>query len=142
MTHTAQPQHRTPNPSPRLTFWTSATGIICLLLIAGTTLAAIALIGRALTTPASEQLQVQVTDCHSTSAVSMATISLTVTNTGTTPRPARIGIEYRDATGALLDTDTARIPTIAPGDTARHTESTFLSGRPQGKVSCGAVSVR
>ena len=55
-------------------------------------------------------------------------------NNGDTTRSATVAVEYRDGDGARLDTDTVYVRSVAPGDTARSDESTFLDAE--------AVSVR
>jgi hypothetical protein len=52
-----------------------------------------------------------------------------------------IGIEYRDSSGARIDTDTARVRNVAPGDTVRTEETTLLdAGAPTGR--CQITSIR
>jgi hypothetical protein len=55
-----------------------------------------------------------------------ATVGLTVKNTGDATDDARISIEFRDSSGARVDTDTAYVRDVAPGDTVRTEEITML----------------
>lgn len=83
---------------------------------------------------------VGVASCEASEGV--ATVGLVVTNRGKTTSSAAISIEYRDASGARIDTDTAYVRSIAPGDTARTTESTFLDAAPAGALTCAVTKVR
>jgi hypothetical protein len=52
-----------------------------------------------------------------------------------------VKIEYRDGGGNRIDTDTAYVRNIAPGDTVRTDESTILDAVPAGSISCQIVGV-
>jgi hypothetical protein len=69
-------------------------------------------------------------------------VGLVVTNKSGTTRSATISVEYRDGSGARIDTDTAYVRNIAPGDTVRTDESTFLDATPAGSVTCEVTEVR
>lgn len=80
--------------------------------------------------------------CRVTSAsLNVATASFTITNTTGSTQSATLAIEYRDATGAKLDTDTAYVRGIAPGDTVRRDEPTLLDGAPAGSITCAITSI-
>lgn len=144
------PQHnyQAPRP-PKLTprdraFWTKGPGVILTTVVVGGIIAAVLwLAGMG---PSSspgpgggEPVQVQLTGCSADDFAAKAV--LTVTNTGSRARTATIGVEYRDADGARLDTDTAYVRDIAPGDTVKHDETTILDGAPSGAISCVITSV-
>jgi hypothetical protein len=71
-----------------------------------------------------------------------ATVGFTVHNAGTRTRTATVDIEYRDAAGVRIDTDTSLVWDIAPGDTVRSQESTVLDTAPGPGATCRIVSVR
>ncbi|MGN9894712.1 hypothetical protein [Micromonospora sp. L31] len=51
-------------------------------------------------------------------------------------------VEYRDVSGARLDTDTAYVGSVPAGDTVRGEESTFLNASPgSGTITCKIVKV-
>lgn len=62
-------------------------------------------------------------------------------NDGSRSDSATVSIEYRDSAGARLDTDTASVRNIAPGDTARTEESTILDAEAD-SGSCRVTAVR
>jgi len=129
-----------PKPvNPRLVWWTSAPGIITMLVIAGAVVALIAGISTALSGPASAGLKVDVTSCDATTTT--ATVGISVTNTGKQTRSATVRIEYRDGAGARLDTDTTYVRDIAPGDTVRTQESTLLDAPPNGSLTCQVTGI-
>lgn len=83
---------------------------------------------------------VSVTSCQADS-IGIAKVGLSVTNRTSEARSATVKIEYRDGSGARLDTDTAYVRNIAPGDTARADESTILDGTPSGSIACIVTDV-
>jgi hypothetical protein len=89
---------------------------------------------------APEGVDVTVTSC--TSSGSSATAGLEVVNNTSTTRSVRIGLEYRDASGARLDTDATWVRDLAPGDTARPSEVTFLGTEAPAGLSCAVTDVR
>jgi hypothetical protein len=81
------------------------------------------------------KLDTTVTGCTSTSTV--ATVQFTITNTGSRSQGATVHVEYRDGTGAQVDTDTTVVGAIQPGDTVRKEESTILDSAPAGgSITC------
>lgn len=128
--------------SPRLAFWTSGQGIVCIFLIAGVAVAVLVGIVNAVSGPAAKNFKAAVTSCEATgSTLPTATIGLTVTNTSDRVRSATVKVEYRDGAGNRIDTDTAYVRNIAPGDTARTEESTILDAAPSGTMRCEIVGV-
>jgi hypothetical protein len=109
-----------------------------LLLIALGTVALLAL--RAIAMPPLATFDAQVTSCSGSGSV--ASVGFTIKNTGTTTRDATVKIEYRDGSGARLDTDTAYIRNVRPGDTVRSEESTFLDAAPPGALTCRITGIR
>lgn len=76
---------------------------------------------------ADTKIDIKVTSCEFTDgALPTATVGYTVTNRDDRTRDVRLDIEYRDNAGARLDTDTAYVRDVAPGDTVRGEESTIL----------------
>ena len=129
-------------PSPKLAFWTSATGIICMLLIAGAAVLGIAIATDIASGPASDNFTVTVTSCSaSTGSLSTAKIGFTIKNTSTAARSATVKIEYRDGAGNRIDTDTAIVKTIQPGDMASVAESTLLDGAADGTIRCAITGI-
>lgn len=76
----------------------------------------------------SARFDVQIVSCKFEGAdfLPSATVGLTIKNTGDAADDARISIEYRDSSGARIDTDTAYVRDIPPGDTVRTEEVTML----------------
>jgi hypothetical protein len=89
-------------------------------------------------------MKVAVTGCSfaSTGSLQTAKVDFTVTNTGATARSASVGIEFRDGAGNRVDTDTAYVKTVAPGDTVRASESTILDASVESTGRCLVTSVR
>jgi hypothetical protein len=80
-------------------------------------------------TASKPQWSVKVTGCEMEETLDdlwVGEIELAVTNNGDETETAQVEFEYRDADGARIDTDTAYVRDIAPGDTVRTTESTYL----------------
>lgn len=128
-------------PSARRVFWLRGPGIIVLIVAGGLVLFGIlALTGSFNATPAkAKNFSVNVTDCSVTGRT--ATIGVSVKNNGDTTRGATVAVEYRDGDGARLDTDTVYVRSIAPGDTARSDESTFLDAEAA-SVRCVVTGIR
>jgi hypothetical protein len=92
--------------------------------------------------PAADAFDVSVTSCNATgTTLATATIGLSVKNTSSSTKSATVKIEYRDGSGNRLDTDTAYVRNIAPGDTVRTDETTILDAVPAGSISCEIVDV-
>jgi len=85
------------------------------------------------------KMLVEVTSCDFAGAT--AKVGLTVHNTGSTARSAQIAIEYRDAAGTRIDTDSTTAREVAPGDTVRLEESTLLDV-PTESGTCRVAAVR
>ncbi|MFI6332903.1 FxLYD domain-containing protein [Micromonospora chersina] len=83
-------------------------------------------------------IDVQVTSCESTGSV--AKVGFTVRNSGKQARRVTLDIEYRDAAGARLDTDTAYVGNVPAGDTVRGEESTILNAEST-SLTCKVVKV-
>jgi hypothetical protein len=129
-------------PNSKLVFWTSPTGIICMLLIMGAVVAIIVGVTNRLSGPASDNFEITVTSCDATAGpLSTAKVGFTIKNTSSTPRSATVQIEYRDGAGSRLDTDTAHVQTIQPGDTVRHDESTILDAEAAGAIQCAITGI-
>lgn len=145
-----QPQTYTPPPaSPpvkppnsKLVFWTSGQGVVCMLLIAGLLVAVLVGVINRISGPAADNFNVSVTSCDATTgSLPTATIGFTIKNTSSKPRGATVKIEYRDGAGSRLDTDTAYVRDIQPGDTVRHEESTILDAAPADSVNCEITGI-
>lgn len=130
-------------PNPKLVFWTSPAGIISILAIAGVGVLVLLGIVNRVSGPAADNFTVAVTSCNATGSANLATatVGLSVKNTSSRARSATVKIEYRDGGGARIDTDTAYVRDIAPGDTARAEESTLLDAAPTGAISCSVVGI-
>jgi hypothetical protein len=131
----------------RKEWWTKGPGIVLLLVGAGLLIGLLSVVLGAVNpaTPARQQLQVEITSCEFDGAdigLPSATVGLQITNTGSTAKGARVEIEYRDGGGARVDTDTAYVKSIAPGDVARHEETTLLDAGVTSGGSCHVVGVR
>jgi len=134
--HQAPPPPVKP-PNPRLVWWTSGPGIVAVFAIAGAVALALLFIVRVAQGPASDRFDLTVTSCTATTgSLSTATVGFTIKNTTAQTRSATVRIEYRDGSGARLDTDTARVASIRPGETVRHDESTILDGQASGELDC------
>jgi hypothetical protein len=129
-----------PRPvSPRLAFWTSGQGIVCIFLIAGLLVAVLVGVINRIEGPASANFDTTVTSCKADG--STATVGFTVKNVSKKTRSATVKIEYRDGSGNRLDTDTAFVSDIAPGDTVQREESTLLDADPGTSARCEIVGV-
>jgi hypothetical protein len=141
-----QPYGQPPPPrpvSPRLAFWTSARGVLSMLVIAGALIFLYIGISDRLAGPASDNFDITVTSCTGNAAGSLATadIGFTITNTSKQARSATVRIEYRDGDGSRLDTDTSVVRSLPAGETARQNESTILDGTPTGVITCRVTGV-
>lgn len=78
-------------------------------------------------------IKVDITSCEYTGsdAFPTATIEFTAENTSGRTETVRLKWEYRDSSGALVDTDSTRV-TIPAGDTVRGTETTILNAPADG----------
>lgn len=56
-----------------------------------------------------------------------ATVEFTVKNNGKTDNSVKLSWDYRNAKGEQVDTDTTFTPTVKPGDTIKHSETTLLN---------------
>jgi hypothetical protein len=129
----------------RLTFWTRGPGVILVVVALGLVLFGVYAVTGGLKPGSSSanDVDVSITSCTFTGSDSLpsAKVGLTATNHGDRTRSVRVSIEYRDSSGARIDTDTARISGIAPGDTVRTEETTLLdAGTTSGR--CLVTSVR
>lgn len=146
MTHPQPPFAGLPTPPARsrLAFWTRGPGIIAVIVAAGLLLFGLYALTAGLSArAAADDLTVDVTSCKFTGSEELpsAKVGIAVTNNGDKTRSVAVTIEYRDSGGNRLDSDTARIRNIAPGDTARTEETTLLdAGATSG--SCSVSSVR
>jgi len=130
-------------PNSKLVFWTSGTGVVLMLLIAFIGVLILVGIINRIEGPASASFDTTVTSCEATgtSSLATATVGLSVKNVSKSTKSATVKIEYRDGSGSRLDTDTAYVRNIAPGDTARTEESTILDAAPAGSIECAVIGV-
>jgi hypothetical protein len=89
---------------------------------------------------AFRDLFVAVTACAATSPAT-AEVLYTVSNRGTAARAATVRIEYRDAAGARVGTDTGRLGRIAAGGTVVSGKSTVLRSSAR-SVRCLVTAVQ
>lgn len=131
-----------PTQPRKPSFWASSTGIVIIVFAALVFVAALfvfaARVNDAQDRAAAEKMRVEVTSCTIDGLT--ARVGLRVTNTGDAASPATVQITYRDTSGARVDTDTAYIRAIAPGDTAAHEEVTLLDAAATGGT-CGVAVV-
>lgn len=129
-------------------FWTSTGGVFTIVgiilgsvfLVCGGLLA----LGLVSDSTAAKKMDVKLTSCsfENDGFLPSATVEYTVKNTGDTARGALIRIEYRDGAGNRVDTDTAYVQTIQPGDTVRAEETTMLDAAVSpGSGKCAIVGV-
>lgn len=132
-----QPPPPVKPPNPKLVFWTSAPGVISMLAIMGVLVLVLLGIINRIQGPASDRFDLTVTSCSATTGtLPTATVSFTIKNTSSRAASATVEIQYRDGSGARLDTDTAYVTSIRPGETVRHDESTLLDGTASGELDC------
>lgn len=135
-----------PTPPPvksRKDFWLKGPGIIVLIVAGGLLLFGIYAATGGLK-PASADAEVNVVSCKvgGSDSLPTATVGITVKNTGSKTRSFSVNVEYRDGAGNRIDTDTARVRSVAPGDTARVEETTILDAAPDSAGACAIVGVR
>lgn len=129
-------------PNSKLVFWTSGTGVVCMLLIAGVLVLTLVGVINRIEGPASSNFDTAVASCEATTgSLATATVGFTIKNTSSKVRSATVQIEYRDGSGSRLDTDTAYVRNIQAGDTVRHDESTILDAEPTGSLECAIVGI-
>jgi hypothetical protein len=129
----AQPAPQAPSGPSRQTTWivvAAVAGVAFVSLIAAAVLGVVHPGGGS-----SKNFTVSVTSCAA-DTIGIGKVGLSVTNLTSQTRTATIEIEYRDGTGSRLDSDTARVRDIRPGDTARADETTILDGTPSGSLIC------
>lgn len=129
-------------PPVKKSFWKSPGGITLIIALAiivpclgcigfGT-------FGSILDDSAASKMDASITSCKFTGGpLSSAVVGISVKNNGDTTRTATVEIEYRDAGGTRVDTDTAYVRDIRPGDTARVEETTLLDA----EVSSGSCVI-
>lgn len=118
-------------PPPPKPFWQRPAGILLIAFGAVVLLCcAVGQLGRSAGGSDSDttgDMSVEVTSCEFTGGdLPTGKIGYRVTNNGDSTETARVRIEYRDDSGDRIDTDTAYVRDIAPGDTVRGEESTLL----------------
>lgn len=86
------------------------------------------------------KIDVQLTSCGGSESV--AKVGYSVTNNGDRARRVTLELEYRDSSGARLDTDTAYVGNVPAGDTVRGEESTILNASEPGTITCKVTKVR
>jgi hypothetical protein len=132
-------------PPPPKGFWSSARGVLLIIVMVGGLAIAAATVFVAFSSPGSsvaDDLTAQVTSCEFTGGgLPAAEVGFTVTNTGTRTRTATLTIEYRDSAGNRIDTETTTVRNIAPGDTVRSSEITFLDAAAS-SGACGITGIR
>ena len=125
-------------PLPKKSFWRSTGGILTIvfgtigLIVLGCV--GLAVLGFVTDQNAAKGMDVKITSCRfeGSDILPSVTVGLQVTNTGSSARGANVGLEYRDGGGRRIDTDTARVPSLAPGDTAAYEEVTLLDAAASG----------
>ena len=131
---------------PKRPFWYSTGGTWAIIGIVfggiAVIVVAVVIVGAVVDRQAAKDMDVKITGCRMESDfLPSATVDLTVTNHGDRARGASVRIEYRDTRGDLIDTDTARVASIQPGDTAHKQEVTFLDADPGPTGTCKIVGV-
>lgn len=127
----ARPAYPAPAQPParrsRATFWLKGPGVIVVIVAVGLVLFAISALSGTLDT-GKARAEADVTSCEVGGSDSLPTgkVGLTVKNISDKTRSFSVDIEYRDSGGARIDTDTAYVRNVAPGDTVRTEESTLL----------------
>ncbi|WP_422751334.1 FxLYD domain-containing protein [Micromonospora sp. WMMD1219] len=129
-------------PPKKSSFWGSTPGILLIVFgslgIVAVLCVGLVMIGAVSDRNAVKQIDAQITSCSTNGRV--AKVGYTVRNSGNKARRVRLEIEYRDASGARLDTDTAYVGDVPAGDTVRGDESTFLNAEST-TVNCKLVRV-
>lgn len=122
------PAPAAPKPS-RAQFWLRGPGLVLVIVVAGLAVFGIYALAGGLTpgSAKADDLSVTVTRCEFTDgSLPSAVVGISVTNGGSATHSAVISIEYRDGGGARIDTDTARVSNVRPGETVRTEETTLL----------------
>ena len=130
MTH--PPPHSPARPQPQRgpLWWRRSDPVTRVIVVVATALAPVIIGGVLLITMVSrsadrgEAVDVSLTGCTFTG--STATVAFTVVNNGSRDQTVRLRWEYRDASGARVDTDSTRVE-VPAGDTVRDEESTILN---------------
>jgi hypothetical protein len=129
---------------PKRGFWRSTNGLFVLifggiLLLTAVLVPLLMAYDRA-TDSVDSPLTVKVDRCELSDG-DIAQVTFSVTNTSSRAQSAAVDIEYRDRSGARVDTDTAYTGNIPAGDTIRKTEQTFLDADATGGT-CRILRVR
>ncbi|MEV6633858.1 FxLYD domain-containing protein [Actinoplanes sp. NPDC051470] len=127
-----------PAPKPKPTFWQTFPGAMTIVGIVVAGIAVLFLLPMINPGPDGDDLDVNLTSCNA-SQFGNARVGITVKNNSKQKVTAKIGIEFRDSAGARVDTDTAYVRDIAPGDTARSEELTNLDAS-SGSITCKLTS--
>jgi hypothetical protein len=118
-----------PRP-PKISFWSTTKGSFTIIgiIFGSLALITVAFAGIAyLSNQGSSSMDAKILSCSfAGDTLPTATVEYTIKNNGNSTRGATIHIEYRDSSGNRVDTDTARVRSIQPGDTVRSEEVTFL----------------
>lgn len=102
----------------------------------------VAVVGAAVSGSAASKMDASITSCTFTSGpLSSAKVGIQVKNNGDSTRTAKVDIEYRDSSGNRIDTDTAYVRNVKPGDTARVEETTLLDAEVTSAGTCKVVGV-
>jgi hypothetical protein len=134
-----------PPPPPRKQHFLATPGGILLIVLGSVAFlvllcGGLATIGRMSERNAASKIDATVTSCGGSGSV--AKIGYTVTNNGSKGHRVRLEVEYRDSSGARLDTDTAYVGEVPAGDTVRGEESTVLNASPPGStITCRITKV-
>lgn len=130
-------------PPKKKSFWGSSAGILLIVFgsiaVLGVVCVGLVTVGRITDSNAAKQIDVQLTSCGGTGSV--AKVGYTVTNNGSKARRVTLKLEYRDGSGARLDTDTAYVGSVPAGDTVRGEESTILNATSGSAITCKVVGV-
>lgn len=126
-------------PANRREFWLKGPGLIGLIVFGALAVFIPLSLLEGAAEPAGE-LQVRVVSCEVDQSGN-ATAGVEVTNGSGRAADVAVELEYRDAGGVRLDTDTLYVWDIAAGDTARGEEMTGLDAASS-SVVCHAVQVR
>lgn len=130
-----------PQPSPRRIFWTKGPGVILVVMAVGVPLFGSLLLLDNVNSKPSGDARVVSCELGGSESLPQATVGLTVHNTGKVAHSFAIEVEYRDSSGNRIDTDTARVRNLGPGDTARVDETTLLDAAVT-SGTCVVVGVR
>jgi hypothetical protein len=127
-------------------FWSSPGGIFAIIgIIVGSVVVVcvgVAVVGAVAGNSAASKMDASVVSCTFTPGpLSSATVGIQVKNNGDSTRTAKVAIEYRDGSGNRIDTDTAYVRNVRPGDTARVEETTLLDAEVTSAGSCKVVGV-